>query len=143
MKKECKRCNCSKNIEEFGTHPTKGRQSYCKKCNTEYQREWYAKNKRQHIQNLNRRRKEARFRNREFITEYLKTHPCVDCGTSNILVLEFDHVRGKKIGPISSMITNGESLKKIEREINKCEVRCANCHRIRTLNTLDRCFKIK
>jgi hypothetical protein len=75
---------------------------------------------------------EYRDRNRNFITEFLKTHPCVDCGETDILVLEFDHVRGKKTGNVSAMVNSAFSLEAVRREVSKCEVRCANCHRRRT-----------
>lgn len=74
----------------------------------------------------------ARERNRNYIAEYLSTHPCVDCGEDNIIVLEFDHVNGEKINNISDAVKQCWSIKKIQTEIDKCEVRCANCHRIVT-----------
>jgi hypothetical protein len=63
----------------------------------------------------------------QFVIEYLKSHPCVDCSESCVLVLEFDHLQDKKFG-ISTAIHNGYSLKDIKDEIAKCEVRCSNCH---------------
>jgi hypothetical protein len=60
------------------------------------------------------------------------THPCVDCGQTDIRCLEFDHVRGEKSEEISRMLQN-LPWSVIEAEIAKCEVRCANCHRIKTL----------
>lgn len=59
-------------------------------------------------------------------------NPCVDCGEDDPVVLEFDHVRGDKAGSISLMIHNGVSLETLIIEINKCQVRCANCHRRKT-----------
>ena len=38
-----------------------------------------------------------------FVQEYLSTHPCVDCGETNPIVLEFEHVRGKKKASISKI----------------------------------------
>lgn len=81
-------------------------------------------------------KRKAYIRNTKFVKEYLSTHPCVDCGNDNILVLEFDHVTGNKLKAISIMVRNGSSIKKIKEEITKCEVRCANCHRIRTHETV-------
>ena len=71
-------------------------------------------------------------RNKNFVKSYLEKHPCVDCGNNNIIVLEFDHVRGEKLGNISKIVSTGRSLRFLLREIEKCEVRCANCHRIVT-----------
>ena len=52
---------------------------------------------------------------------------CVDCGTTELVVLDFDHVRGEKTSRISRM--RGASIPRLLAEIAKCEVRCANCHR--------------
>lgn len=68
-------------------------------------------------------------RNKEFVRNYLEVNPCVDCGESDIIVLEFDHIKGTKIGNIGDMQRDGYSIDKIKEEIAKCEVRCANCHR--------------
>lgn len=73
----------------------------------------------------------AKVRNRKFIFEFLLKNPCVDCGESDPVVLEFDHVVGKKHRNVSAMVINASSIKKIQEEIDKCEVRCANCHRRR------------
>lgn len=70
------------------------------------------------------------------VWEYLLSHPCVDCGESDPVVLEFDHVRGDKRGIIVDMVNDGHSWGSIEAEIAKCEVRCANCHRRKSARTL-------
>lgn len=72
--------------------------------------------------------------NRAFYMEYLMSHPCVDCGCNNILALEADHV-GQKSAAISTILKNC-SLDKLKIELTECEIRCANCHRIRhSINT--------
>lgn len=71
-------------------------------------------------------------RNKEFVQDYLSLHPCVDCGISDIRVLDFDHIRGEKKFDVSYMVTKAYRLELIKQEISKCEVRCANCHRIVT-----------
>lgn len=73
------------------------------------------------------------------LTNYLAAHPCVDCGESDPIVLDFDHQAGK-VGGIAanlSMLAAGASLERLAREIAKCEVRCSNCHRRRTAVQLD------
>lgn len=64
--------------------------------------------------------------------DWLDNHPCVDCGYVDWRALEFDHVRGVKRSDVTTMVQNGLSWKTIQEEIDKCDVRCANCHRIRT-----------
>ena len=56
----------------------------------------------------------------------------VDCGNKNPVVLEFDHVRDKKTDNVSSICCSAYSLKHLKKEMEKCEIRCANCHRIVT-----------
>ena len=75
--------------------------------------------------------KAGKLRTRQIWINYLKTHSCVDCGESDIVVLGFDHVRGKKIANVSK-ISRGGSIKVLEREIRKCDVVCSNCHSRRT-----------
>lgn len=65
--------------------------------------------------------------------KYLEKHPCVSCGESDPIVLEFDHLQQSgKIIAISNAVCNGWSWKRIAAEIEKCQVLCANCHRRRT-----------
>lgn len=73
------------------------------------------------------------FRNRDYVYDYLKTHPCVDCGESDIIVLQFDHNDDvNKVGSISKLIRKRMSQASLVQEIQKCTVRCANCHTRRT-----------
>jgi len=76
-------------------------------------------------------------RNRQFLADYLAEHPCVDCGENDPLVLDFDHVRGKKKQNVSRMVVDGYCLKTLLKEISKCEVRCANCHRRKSAKQLN------
>ena len=69
---------------------------------------------------------------REFVRRVKVLFDCVDCGESDPIVLEFDHVRGKKVKNIADMVNNSYSIETIKNEIRKCDVRCANCHRRKT-----------
>lgn len=109
-----------------------GKSLRCKSCNREYQSKWFNSNR-------NTQRKRVRdntvkyiVRNQQYVINYLNTHPCVDCGQTNILVLDFDHTNNDKYKNIADMIRDAHSLQTLIKEINKCEVVCANCHRIRT-----------
>ena len=66
------------------------------------------------------------------ILEYLEKHPCIDCGEADPIVLTFDHVRGIKEFNISEIFRVQYSWKKIVIEIDKCEIRCCNCHMRKT-----------
>lgn len=64
-----------------------------------------------------------------------KNVPCVDCGgIFPPICMDFDHVKGDKIIHISGAVARGWAIKRIQAEIDKCEVVCANCHRIRTFS---------
>lgn len=66
----------------------------------------------------------------EYVANYLKNHPCIKCGTNNILVLEFHHLnQSEKRLEVSIMIQQRWSIKTIAKEIDKCVVLCGNCHR--------------
>lgn len=64
---------------------------------------------------------------------YLEKHPCVDCGEPDPIVLEFDHRdRKAKVKPVSRLLAGHYSWKSVLMEIEKCDIRCANCHRRKT-----------
>ena len=74
-----------------------------------------------------------------FLLEYKNTHPCIDCGFSDPRALQFDHVRGTKHKNVSLLIRGkNKALLTLKNEIDKCEIRCANCHSIKTLNEQQR-----
>jgi hypothetical protein len=75
----------------------------------------------------------GKVRARMWVWGYLLEHPCVDCGENDIRVLEFDHRDpAEKQGAISRMVADRCSVSKIKAEVEKCDVRCANCHRRRS-----------
>lgn len=97
-----------------------------------YYKKWYHDNKEIQKYNCSERRRRIVKENRQKIVAYLNSHPCVDCGETDIVVLEFDHVCGKKHREVSTMIQTGCSWPKILQEIGKCEIRCANDHARKT-----------
>ena len=67
---------------------------------------------------------------RQYVRDYLSTHPCVNCGESDIVVLEFNHKDATtKRNNVSMIMKTNHSLKVLIEEIEKCEVLCANCHK--------------
>ena len=77
--------------------------------------------------------KDRRRRNRKWLQEIKGSLGCVDCGIKDWRVLDFDHRYGKSFC-ISSRIDYG--MGRLLREMEKCDVRCSNCHRIKTLERL-------
>lgn len=105
-----------------------GLQAYCRECN----REWHRQNKDRHNALIHRRVQRLRREGALRLLQYLQTHPCVDCGENDPVVLDFDHL-GDKTGAVSSLSRDHLwSWEKLLSEIAKCEVVCANCHRRRT-----------
>jgi 5-methylcytosine-specific restriction endonuclease McrA len=70
-------------------------------------------------------------RNLAFTYSLLERSLCADCGTAEMVVLDFDHV-GPKTGSVLHLAREGVGLSRLEAEIENCEIRCANCHRRRT-----------
>ena len=70
---------------------------------------------------------------RQELLNALKNVPCADC-TNRFppICMDFDHVRGKKCFSLAYGLSKRISMARIFAEIEKCEVVCANCHRIRT-----------
>jgi hypothetical protein len=132
--KQCNHCGEWKNEEEFAWRWKKlgKRQSACRDCRKKQNAASYHKHKTQRKRNVREYKREVRKNARAYIWDYLSTHPCVDCGESDPTVLEFDHVRGRKKYTVSAMANQGLSIDRIQKEIDKCEVRCANCHRRKT-----------
>ena len=117
-------------MENFATRTRNGRivpQSYCRPCHKEYRSAHYAKNRQRYINKAADYRREAK---RKFV-EWLMTQSCSDCGVSDYRVLEFDHVGLDKEFNVSTGV-GSYSLDRMQTEIAKCEIVCANCHRIRT-----------
>lgn len=116
-------CNCGE------LYAPKLDKSYrCAKCKSEYNRQHYLQNKAIYVARASARKSQVISDLITRLSEYLDAHPCVDCGESDPVVLEFDHVAGKNY-EISNMVGRGHSWDSILREIAMCEVRCANCHR--------------
>ncbi len=132
--KTCTKCGETKPLDQFPpvrrSEPEK-RQTWCRGCFSEANKRNYWKNPERERARLLIQTTRKREDNRRRAIEYPLAHPCVDCGEMDIVVLQFDHLRDKKFN-VSTMIANGTSWERIEAEIAKCVVRCANCHRLKT-----------
>lgn len=97
----------------------------------EYKRAWYLRNSDHQKAQVKVNQERSIRENQARAWQYLAAHPCVDCGESDPVVLQFDHLRDKRT-EISKMLRRGFTWTTIELEIAKCDVRCASCHRRRT-----------
>lgn len=78
------------------------------------------------------RGRERRDRGRSYLTKLKLQHGCKDCGYRlHSAALDFDHVRGVKKFTLSRRLA--ATIPTLAAEVAKCEVVCANCHRIRTV----------
>lgn len=137
MTRTCTKCEKEKPVEEFSfRNKKKGTRRYrCKLCLKQYNKQHYEDNKKVYIDRARNRNSEVSTQNKIKILDYLSSHPCVDCGESDPVVLEFDHInRSEKHIEVASM--RSYSWESVEKEIHKCVVRCANCHRRRTAKQL-------
>lgn len=109
----CKCCNQTKEIKEFRV-ANRGRQNYhrwmCFSCERLV---------------LDKRRDEYK----EEYLNYKKTLSCNRCGNNDYRVLQFHHTNSDKEFNVSSKIGQ-RKLSSLMKEIDKCEVLCANCHSI-------------
>ncbi len=97
-------------------------------------RSHYERNKPIYKARANARRAKIKIETKAYIRKYLLANPCVDCGEADPIVLEFDHRdRSKKKFTIGEAMRVGYRVSFIIDEIAKCDVRCANCHRRKSI----------
>jgi 5-methylcytosine-specific restriction endonuclease McrA len=68
---------------------------------------------------------------KDYVSDYLSNHPCVACGETDPVVLEFDHIKGKEAA-IAELVYRNAPLSRLQEEIEKCQVLCCNCHKRKT-----------
>lgn len=129
--KKCNKCQQVKPLNEFNKHAARkdGLQSFCRKCSKTHYKNYYKNNpaEKERLLKSNKRVNKDKL---EWLRG-LKNLPCADC--KNIFppyVMDFDHLGDKEFGIANFCYRYGK--KKLLAEIAKCEVVCANCHRIRT-----------
>ena len=138
--KKCTICKEEKSLDEFNKskRTNDGLNNICRVCSNTKSKEYYQNNKEHHKKVIAIRNKKLIDVNRQKLFDYYKTNPCIDCGNNNPIVLELDHRDGcDKIATVSFLVHSGCSWNKIQEEIDKCDVRCANCHRIKTAIQFD------
>jgi len=133
--KKCSKCKIEKPEALFNfKNKSKGIiNSQCKDCTRVQIQQHYLNNKKYYLNKAHKRNEVFRNEINTYIFQYLMRHPCVDCGETDPVVLEFDHTGKKpKIKVVSRLIRFQVPKSEIELEIAKCVVRCANCRRRKT-----------
>lgn len=130
--RRCGRCHQSKAVEDFAwRRKARGqRDNYCRPCRLAYKQEHYAAHRTRYIANASRRKRALIDERMAYLIEFFRERPCADCGETDPLVLEFDHLGHKKFN-IAKGLPN-YTWQSVLDEIAKCDVVCANCHRRRT-----------
>ena len=136
--KICIACRLEK-LESAFSRKGKSFQSRCKACYKIYHQQYYKINKEKYFtkNRLNKNRQRTRLRK---ILWDAKQRPCCDCGgIFHPWVMELDHREDtEKIEAVSNLVGRGCTDEKLRNEINKCDIVCANCHRMRTFNRLQK-----
>ena len=139
---KCSYCGEEKPEELF--YRISSKKSKCKACHSKYVQDYLKarpeksqKNREYAKQSKPRRRNIARL-----FLQWIKSAPCMDCGVQYPpYVMDFDHRQPKAsvndaVGLLASRAAvNGDRLME---EIYKCDLVCANCHRVRTHNRKSR-----
>lgn len=126
--KTCKECGITAPADTFAK-----RSAMCKICHNMYTRNHYQENK----QYYSDKRKRQVDTVREWIREYKSNYPCKDClGMFHYSQMDFDHLRDKEFNLGDK--NKHTSIARVQKEIDKCELVCANCHRLRTFQRSNR-----
>ena len=124
MTKTCRGCQETKPLDGFYKNPnvSDGYLNWCKPCI---------------VQRYAAGRSARQRKLLDYIQAIKLERGCTDCGyREHPAALEFDHLPGFVKEHRVATMAGGSTKAKIDAEIAKCEVVCANCHRIRTANRL-------
>ena len=126
-KKKCHKCGKHKSLGEFAKNKTRpdGLQGTCKTCKKTYNKKHYQDNKNAYKSRAAQRRIDIR----RWMLSVKETLCCNRCPENHIACLQFHHIdpSQKEMG-IAQMVNQCWSVGKIQSEMDKCEVLCANCH---------------
>ena len=100
-----------------------------KAYNKEYQKEWYKRNKKAHKINTRKNTKIHRKKMAIFASDYKAEQGCCRCPENDPVCLDFHHTGDNKEIDVSVAIAKAWSQKRIQKEMDKCIIICANCHR--------------
>ena len=133
-KRRCRVCGDDKLLAEFPYRSMSAgtRHAICRSCQREASHDWYVRSRSPQARRVLGYGTGRRSVFVEAVRAYFDTHHCVDCGEDDPRVLDFDH-RRDKLADISTLVRRAATWNEVAAEVEKCEVRCANCHRRRTI----------
>lgn len=127
-----KKCIHGHIMTEQNTYTNPQGRTYCKTCQKIAHLKW--RRKPFNSSKFKKYRSDSSKRNglkKKDLVRGLKNNPCSDCGVKyHYSVMDFDHLRDKKFN--IGRDGKGHSFEDLITEISKCDLVCANCHRIRT-----------
>ena len=124
--KACQHC-------EVEFEPSHWRQVYCKPgCRTMAYNKNNPEQARKNAEKTAERQKKNYKQRREYLDAYKAEKGCCNCGFSNPIALQFNHIDPQQKSFQVSEGLAGRPWKLILQEIEKCNVMCANCHAIHT-----------
>lgn len=94
-----------------------------------YDRAWYAKQSESKKKQIVQVKTERRRRIRRQLNEFKKTLKCSRCPENDFACLDFHHTDDNKEISVGDAQMFGWSFERLMKEIEKCVVLCANCHR--------------
>lgn len=93
------------------------------------QRNYYENNKSLYVKSM----QDTRVRRHQYVQDLKESSPCLDCGQFyHYCVMQYDHRdSSEKIDSVSRLL-NRVTMDAVRKEIDKCDLVCANCHAIRS-----------
>lgn len=131
--KTCSKCKQQLGRDLFNLRRSAkdGLQNWCKQCHRNCQNNYYKRDD-HYKTRVKLAADKNRLAKRQQLSEILKSG-CVNCGESDPIVLEFDHIDpATKFMEVGNMMQSGYAWNKVLEEISKCQILCANCHRRKT-----------
>jgi len=110
---------------------SKGYRNKCRGCLREQSRIAYGERLSRPVREYRHDRRVRNILEKKEMLDALREVPCLDCGGRfPTCAMDFDHMRNKLFGIMGSYMS--KTMEQLLDEVEKCEIVCSNCHRIRT-----------
>ena len=132
--KKCTKCGEEKAETLFNLRGKGRLHSWCKTCFNVLTKAHYKANKDKYVASHRSYTKVHTNEMNIMVSELKEQSPCTDCGGYfHPQIMEYDHTSDNKHASVARLVSGGYSKEAILKEIAKCELVCANCHRMRTI----------